>query len=255
MGMGKSKKTYSLSDLDLRKGAALIDEASTSIELLVTGLEKLKKAHYASILHLSILLLSLGYERILKSLLLLNYLNENGDFPNKDVKLWKMGKHGHNIFELHKKLVNLPVLNEYAKKCPLCAEEVKFIKKNELFLNILKVLTNFGVDGRYYNLNYLLGNEKDYENYPIKQWHEIEREIFISSLDNSNSDDLKAIENAERNVVEKIEETIKISIGVFARMMLNNCFGDIGKRLVMIGRYHNWTKPLAENLVKRDSIK
>ena len=87
MGMGKSKKTYSLSDLDQRKASALIDEASTSIELLVTGLEKLKKAHDDSILHLSILLLSLGYERILKSLLLLNYLNENGDFPNKDVKL------------------------------------------------------------------------------------------------------------------------------------------------------------------------
>ena len=104
-----------LSDLDDRKALALIEEMKMSIDLLMLGLEKLRDAEKDDRIHLPIQILSLGYERLFKCLLMLDYLKSNNTFPND--LLWEKGSKGHDILELHKKLVDLPIFNQFAEKC------------------------------------------------------------------------------------------------------------------------------------------
>ncbi|HDR90612.1 MAG TPA: hypothetical protein ENN75_00030, partial [candidate division Zixibacteria bacterium] len=94
-----------LKDLDASKALSLIDEAETSIDLLLLGLEQLEKAEKLDRLHLPLLLLANGFERLFKTSLLLSKLKDNRDFPDK--LPWEKGGSGHDIIKLLDQVLEL----------------------------------------------------------------------------------------------------------------------------------------------------
>lgn len=186
-----------------------------------------------------------GTERLLKSCLLINYLNENGDYPPKS--LWDKGKKGHDIILLLEKFKQLPILDKYSNTCALAAAEIDFLRNNKLIHKILNVLRDYGQSGRYYNLDFLSDPRNTSIEDPVKKWLTIESEVFQKTLNNNAPDLVNASKDAREKTYSKIEKTIKIFMGVFSKLLINGYLGEFGRQLTgFFTKFKIWTKPLID---------
>ena len=138
-------------------------EAALSAQLLGSGLTSIRKYDFSSkgIFYSGIFSISIGLERILKIILILDYQINNCNFPENDF----LKKKGHKIFRLINdcKLINdsLPVESELNKS--------NHIFEDELIKTIVQYLTDFSMSSRYYNLDVITGNTRR-TNEPLADW-------------------------------------------------------------------------------------
>jgi len=233
-----------IKDLDTSKALSLIDEAETSIDLLLLGLEQLEKTEETDRLHLPLLLLANGFERLFKTSLLLGKLKDKRVFPDK--LPWEKGRSGHDIINLLDQILELKTVEGFSRTCKLAKAEIKFIKEDELLKRLLGVLKDFGQGGRYHNFEYILGSRNNKDD-PIQKWHDIETETALACFNNSAENKVHEITEASKISFRKIQETIRIAIGVFARIIVTGALGEEGKQLkAFYIKQIDWTKPLIE---------
>ena len=132
--------------------------AATSIE---QGLNALRKAQFSNkkLYYQAFFLLSIGVERILKLIVIVNNLVTKDRFPENN----ELKEYGHNIIELFNKVTNEIRPDE------------DFLSQNEIYLPILKFLSDFAKGSRYYNLDTLSG--KNGRKDPLHEWNKIQ--IYI----------------------------------------------------------------------------
>lgn len=156
---------------------ALLKEAHFTKEMLGSGATQIRKANYASqgIYFQAFTSLSTGLERIGKLCLMLDYYIEmQGRFP--DSKYLK-NEIRHNLLLIYKKAKH--VINNHS--IPF-----KFLKNidDEIYQNILTVLSDFAEGDRYSNINLLVGNVP--KNDPIATWFDkVDQVIFRSYISDS----------------------------------------------------------------------
>ena len=143
---------------------ALSREAAISGQSLGEGLAALRKANYAAtgLYSHAFFSLSIGFERILKLIFIIDHKIQNNSYPTNDEL---KNKFGHNIEELYKyaKTVYDRLQNKY-NKYELISGGIEE--------NIICFLSMFAKINRYYNLNYLVGsNNSGVSVDPIKEWH------------------------------------------------------------------------------------
>ena len=140
-------------------------EASIASINLCSGMTGLKSASNTrkGIYYQAFFGLSIGLERLLKLLFLLNYRSQKERFPdNRELK-----KLGHKIHEIFEK-----ISKEFTT-----IEGNQILQNDLIYSNILKFLENFADQSRYANLDYLSG--KKTVNDPIVLWYQkIGREII-----------------------------------------------------------------------------
>lgn len=141
----------------------LQDEYELSAKLIHRGFYELQNINYENDFYfLPLLLLSQGIERFLKAYLITCYIDKSTpeeDFYITDIQKGKMKT--HDIPDLIKQINEITNYKININKPNLKA--------------ILKILSNFGHNGKYYNINYILEFHKLTS--PIKEWERLESEI------------------------------------------------------------------------------
>lgn len=138
-------------------------EAAMSSQLLGSGLTSIRKYDFTSkgVFYRGMFSVSIGIERILKLILLLDYKITNDRYPDNDF----LKKKGHKI----KRLISdcREINDKLNTNSSLVESEVVF--NDELIIKIVDYLTEFSISSRYYNLDVISGNEKN-TNEPLAKW-------------------------------------------------------------------------------------
>ncbi len=173
----------------------LSDELIIAGKLIKYGLRELQnKNTYNDFIHLPILLLANGFERLLKTIVCYKDYNQHGAFPRiSEIK-------GHNIQPFLDKVTSGCFAPKYLE-IPAARDDLRFLREDTLLKSIIKILSDFGGHDRYYNLDIVIGKRTDSES-PEDEWgKKLESEIlkihpsWAKELSKPNNDVLLKIAN------------------------------------------------------------
>ena len=89
----------------------------------------------------------------------LDYREQNGEFPNtSDLEKIKT----HNVEKLLQKVVDISKRWECEKKTAETKKDMDFLKNDAELQSIVKLLTEYGISSRYYNINIIIGEKNSY---------------------------------------------------------------------------------------------
>lgn len=142
---------------------ALVREAGIAGNSLSAGLTALRKANYATpgMYSHAFFSLSIGLERTLKLIYILDHLLSNDSFPsNMDLK-----DVGHNIEKLVGRALSIKDKHQFITgETGLLADSIE--------MDIVRFMSRFAKTSRYYNLNYVTGAaSKEAQSDPIADWY------------------------------------------------------------------------------------
>lgn len=159
-----------------------------------------------------ILLLSSGYERLIKCLLCLAFMDENMNSTEKPYN--PTGRKGHDLALLLEELIKVCEKKDYSSKFPAAKTDIDLLSKDEDLRKIVSLLSEFAQGGRYYNLDIVLRGTSTYKD-PTIMWQEIERVIL-----QKNDGRLKKLNESDTNNVRReINRELIITLEKFARAL------------------------------------
>ncbi len=126
--------------------------------LIETGFREIQRLDGANDLNfVPLLLISNGYERLLKCILFICQKNEDWVYNGK--RYDQMGNAGHDVGMLLNDVLSLKAIDEYSRSSEAAEKDINYIKNDEYLKRLLGILTEFGIGSRYYNLNVILREE------------------------------------------------------------------------------------------------
>ncbi|NGQ96597.1 hypothetical protein G3578_15650 [Brevibacillus sp. SYP-B805] len=149
--------------------ALLINEGYLASTSLNHGLTSLRKAslQFKGEYYQAFFQLSIGLERLMKLIILQEHMGKYKKFPdNKSLRVF-----GHNLIQLYERIMELT--NEY---------NIEISSIDNISVKILKLLSEFAVSSRYYNLDNLTGKKQGYN--PLGQWRIIQNQITLKYFSN-----------------------------------------------------------------------
>ena len=149
-------------------------EVSNSINLIKKGICELNKSDvdiYEN--YIPLILLSSGFERLMKCIVCLMYFRANKKFPS--IKFLK-DKFGHDLEKLKAYIVENCEKMNYGT-CPATKNDIEFFTKDEYLDRIVRLLSDFGMGARYYNLDTVANGKSSYRE-PGEVIGSLEREII-----------------------------------------------------------------------------
>ena len=197
----------------IQRKFCLLDEVETSIKLLKRGMGDLQNISGKNdFYHIPILLLSSGYERLIKCLLCLALMDNNMNFKEQPFETSE--RKGHDLDYLLDRLLSICEQKNYSSKFLSAKKDIDFLNKNEYLRKIISLLSGFAQGGRYYNLDMVLNGTSRYKD-PNKEWGKIEstirqtRKDLLEKINISNLDD----------VYKEINRELIINLEKFARAL------------------------------------
>jgi len=166
---------------------ALNKEAQFTSEMLCSGYNQLRNANSTTkgVYFQAFTSLSTGIERIGKIIILLDSaISNNGNFPDNNFIQYKLK---HDITKVYKFIEDIKEKFNF---------ELKYLRNlnQNIYKDILEILSNFGSGDRYSNINLLVKNKKQSD--PINQWYE-KVDKYIINNDIKHSKMKKITEQAE----------------------------------------------------------
>jgi len=146
--------------MDNLKGLNFNDEIRIGFHCIKLGIIEFNKFGPTTIeLFIPLLLLSTGFERLLKILYCFDYYNMNGNFPTKK----ELKNKGHGLVTLTEHFLNVCEKTDIYNKASARINDIKFLKENTDFKKLLTILSNFAENqNRYYNLDCITGQNNIY---------------------------------------------------------------------------------------------
>ena len=163
---------------------ALNREAGIASTAISKGIESLNSASFTDdrLYNSAFFNLSIGFERIGKLIIILDYFLDFGAFPSKP----KLKEYSHDISGISKIVKGISINRNYQKH---------EFPDDTISSGIIQTLSEFALETRYYNLDFLSGVKKS--NDPISMWHDrVSKPILDSHY--SDATRLKAEEMASR---------------------------------------------------------
>lgn len=145
--------------IELNKSIAIVEEIDASFKFIVLGLKTIKEQNSTiSNNHVSLQLLSSGFERILKILLLIKDKHETGKFPEllKARSKFQAYNNGHGIEKMLLEIIEYSDKIDLFQKIPMLVEDIDFLRTNNQFKKFIKILTEFSIQQRYYYIDTLV---------------------------------------------------------------------------------------------------
>jgi hypothetical protein len=137
--------------------------------------------------------LSMGLERLLKLILILNYMAEhNGKVPNREWLRSCGGKTGHDIAILMEHV--------WSHKSESAAPLQETMNPGTLALEVINFLTGFGNGARYYNLDALCAGTRQID--PLSSWDRIIQRIVVENVSEMHKDLIRRSSGALAGAVE-----------------------------------------------------
>lgn len=156
---------------DVVRMLALNEELNTAHKLIVAGFGALQEVDMGNTFyHQPHQLIASGLERLMKCYISLVIQGRTGAFPNvKEMKAL-----GHDLEVLLDRVVN-----EYyggTETSPLLKADLEFLRSNPTLSQCVKILSDFGKKGRYYNLDVVAGAKAELLD-PTEEWQQLETSI------------------------------------------------------------------------------
>ncbi len=213
----RKKKKNKMGNSDLSRIGERVDQMITlqqefdlSFKLLRRGLGELQKIDYANDFYfLPLLLLSQGIERFLKSYIIAYKIE------NKENKLFDEELRTHSLLDLIKF-----VRERYYTIGPrdIDIKDEQYLSENVHLKRVLTILSDFGKNGRYYNINHLINPQSVS---PILEWEKLEREL--GTLTNEEWFKPKEVEEVNKyyqKVTSKIIIVIERFLSILSRQYI-----------------------------------
>lgn len=208
---------------------SLVLETQTAIKYLRLGLANIQRISAKnSFYHPIFLFLSGGIERLLKIMLCLNFQKQEGFLPS--MKELLQNKNGHDIVFLKERLGL--IIKDDAEM----VSHVDFdcIANSEIVNKICTSLSEFGKQGRYFNLDAVLGNAQDFN--VQNEWDKIEKKVGIEYFGIDQYYKLVfeprkldfLFETTNSIIVSELEKLLR----ALTRVILNDKFSKNGKSLM-----------------------
>lgn len=194
----------------------LQQEFDLSFKLLRRGLGELQKIDYANDFYfMPLLLLSQGIERFLKSYII----------------AYKIEKGEDQLFERKLKTHDLTELLKFVKENYYLIGNREVDILDEQFLSgsahlerVLNILSDFGKNGRYYNINYLI-DPKSIS--PILEWEKLERDLSsLTEKEWFKPKDIEELNKYYKKVTNEVVIIIEKFLSILARQHI---FGNESK--------------------------
>jgi len=212
--------------LEIEKINAVIEEVEASFNFIKEGIKSLdNQTSPTSSNHVSLQLLSSGFERLVKILLLLKEKHLTGEFPQTEGKknYFSQFDNGHGIKKMVENLVSYSEEVEIMNKIPMVIEDLDYLKNDTRFKTFLEVITDFSKFQRYYYIDTIVKKEKQ-ENNSFEKFKSL---IF------SYSDDIDVskltYDEEDRFVLNSTIITIEKGVRAISRFFTHG-LGDEGKR-------------------------
>jgi hypothetical protein len=214
-------------DLDIRR-IYLLKEVEVSIKLLKNGMRDLQKLGTSNdFFHGPILMLSSGYERLIKCLLCLALMDDNGEFQEAPYKSY--GKSGHDLDNLLKKLLSICDTKNYSSKFKAAKMDIDFLKDDKHLREIISLFSDFAQAGRYYNLDIVIKGKSDYKD-PDYFWTKIENTIMKARKEVYDKFEKGEIEYVSKEINRDIIIILEKYTRALARLFTLADFGDFAKQ-------------------------
>ncbi len=189
---------------------ALCEEAKTATFLIQEGLISLKRLYVdVDYAHLPILLLSNGFERLVKTIICLICWEKgpiDPDFGNIQT---------HNIEELLERVLKTAKGWKYEEKGAETKTDMVFMDDCKDLQKLVKLLTDFGdKSGRYYDLDLIIGKKKKYDD---------PKKLFIAYCDEKQDDGVSG-----SNIICHITTVLQRFARALCRMFIYGELGQIG---------------------------
>jgi len=192
------------------RNIAVVIEIENSIKYLRNGLAEIQKITAANDFYDPLLIyLSGGFERLFKSMLCLNFKENNGRLP-KTNEIWN-NRNGHDITFLKEKIekICIPIDRPFAK------DDYKIISEDNTINEICNILSAYGSRARYFNLDAILGKEQEFD--AKNKWEKIETSILKKHYGEKKFYKMLEKPNLLDEIYKKSNELLVSKIELFLR--------------------------------------
>jgi hypothetical protein len=217
---------------------ALVEEVRYAIYLIESGLIVLNRIENfgrivlnraENVEHLPILLLSSGFERLLKTMFLLDHLERYGQFPNE-----RNFEKKHDVNFWLKQALNISKEWKYAEKCVSARADMDYLENDCDLRRLVKILADYGQRYRYYNIDLIIG-KKQTSSDPIHVF-ESYREEISNRMRNSQENAISGTpeeRNSDRYAYanRQITKSLQRFARALCRMFIWGKLGQIGDNL------------------------
>jgi len=218
---------------DTIKRMCLIEEVRCSIFLIQEGLISLNQLTGSNdFYHLPLLLLASGFERLLKMIICLGNLEKYGKFPIKN-KYFK-GIAGHNIEKLLELVMDSVKTWNYSYKYLATKDDIDFIKENSDLKEFIELLSSFGMESRYYNINIILGSTSNKLHNPKKMFDKFCFKIIKRNQNWIDKIQYPQIDETIKEFNKYLTYLIQRLARALCRMFKSGKLGELGKSLTGI---------------------
>ena len=147
-------------------------EVRVSMKLIRLGFKELQTISFINDFYfLPFLLLSTGFERLMKCMLCYKHHTVTGQYPT--VK--ELRKQGHDLMELRKAVISECISMTKVNSIPVLKTDYDFLTADKDLDSLLEILSEFGKGSRYYNLNVVTGKTTTSDT--ERKWQSFEAEI------------------------------------------------------------------------------
>jgi hypothetical protein len=153
--------------LEIEKVAAIGEEIEASFNFIKEGIRILNNQKSAVLSnHVPLQLLSSGFERLAKILLLLKEKHITGSHPMIEGKknYFFQFDNGHGINKMIDELISYAETVELMNKISMVVEDLAFIKTDNHFRTFLDIITDFSKQQRYYYIDTIVKKDRQENN-------------------------------------------------------------------------------------------
>lgn len=216
-----------------RRELILLREITSASNLLSYGTKVLRDVKFIDSAQEAVMTtLSIGLEKLYKLSLGMLELDQMGQWPSKKT----MKHYGHDLTELHKRLISA-IDDGISDKHSHLSKLVDSVKGDPVLPELLKSLTIYGKCGRFYRLDLLAGSQQPED--PDDMWIIAEeatrqdpeiRRLFRATMESAGEDDpYDAYFTAYRGRLAESIDRVKDTIATCAR---RGILGDTAKIVV-----------------------
>jgi len=219
---------------------ALIEETRTAIYLIHEGLISINRLNGANdFAHLPILLLSNGFERLLKIIICLDYMERNGELPM--ASSFRPYEH-HKLTQLFDKVIQTAEEWNYGKDRKASKDDMVFLEKDVDLKKVIILLEKYADAGRYYNIDIILGKRRSSKDDPLRSFESYCFDVFTRQPDWQKKITGENLGQKLDGSIRYINQQIIILLQRFARalcrMFTLGKLGKTGKQLIgIIGNF------------------
>lgn len=213
--------------IQMEKVLAITQEVEASFKFVELGLLNLREQKtLVSNNHVTIQLLSSGFERIIKILLLLKEKHLTGHYPKlfSGKSFFNKYRGGHGINVMLEELLEYSDDVEELSSNQLVREDVLFLKKDIKFKQLVHILTEFSIIQRYFYIDTIVMEK---ENSAINPF-ELFKDFLYSFLDGVDQETL-TYEQADTLAIKNTIICIERGLRGISRFFIFG-FADLGRQ-------------------------